>query len=639
MASWLSTLSPDYWSEIERVITGKPLEAKPGQIERSQRLFFLLKQVFGSSGKVSAVIRLYEASASPDQAQDGFELLRKISAEYALTTATEGQFFRNSVMSLKVDGKNKSVRDIVQSLEAEFFLYEKLINTITDSSIRNDLHLRPGEKHRLLLVNLDSDTRTYLQLHCPDEEYSTARTAALRYHDRTYMLRQDFSRVPHLSLSSVVQEDQSPGDPLSSLPTRPNSKAPAAKKDLSSVECWKCGRKGHYARDCRSTTPQRSNSQQNTPRNSQKGSPSKSSSNKGKGGNQKSKGGKGKKGLRAAEFSETEEVGNTETEQTVEAVSESEAWSEIGDGEEIRVSTFMMSSASSSSHTPQPFCHGRSSCVSCQLHGIPEVVNRSSSSCFADELKVLSSEKRFLQKPLQKRGFSRYGEPCVFLKRRVLPEKPYVSSVHLSSVQSCNSQLHSFCDAVIDIPEIRKIESGSKEECETCALHCPSVVQDDCETRALLCPSVIPGSPLQPSAESSSVGIHSSESCFEGILKSSGFEKILKSLGTFGKVAVSTKKIPLEDRSEHSFCSEKFSHCELQNSSIEVDKSELHFDSLQSSFDTSHCMSLHDSCDIDLHVDPSLHHGALCPPIDRAVSHSRSPRECEHQNNSIRVFK
>lgn len=45
MASWLSTLSPDYWSEIERVITGKPLEAKPGQIERSQRLFFLLKRL------------------------------------------------------------------------------------------------------------------------------------------------------------------------------------------------------------------------------------------------------------------------------------------------------------------------------------------------------------------------------------------------------------------------------------------------------------------------------------------------------------------------------------------------------------------------------------------------------------------
>ena len=80
LSSWLSTLSPDYFNEIDRVMSNKPLENRPGQVERSQRLFFLLKQVFGNSGKVSAVIRLCEAEAAPDRTQDGFELLQKLSA-------------------------------------------------------------------------------------------------------------------------------------------------------------------------------------------------------------------------------------------------------------------------------------------------------------------------------------------------------------------------------------------------------------------------------------------------------------------------------------------------------------------------------------------------------------------------------
>lgn len=371
----------------------------------------------------------------------------------------------------------------------------------------------------------------------------------------------------------------------------------ASKKDVSKVKCWGCNKLGHYQKDCPNSKP---NSNPGTPRSGKGSSNKGNKGNKGgKGNNQKSKGGKGKKGLRAAEMSEAEEVAETETEQTGDPVSESEAWSEIGDGEEIRLSTFLISTADNKSnnsrHTPQPFCHGRASNVSvCYNYGTPESVDRSLSSVFASELQALSREKRFLQKPLQKRGFSKVCEPCVFLKRRVLPEKPHSPPAHLSE-----RYLQSFCDTEIDIPKIRKIDTGSIEECETCAFQCPSVV---------------PGSPLLPS-ESSSVGIHSSESCFEGILKSLGLVKILKSLGTFEKVAVSTKKSPLEDCRKQSFCRENFSHSDIQSSSKEVFTSGLHVDSLQSlsgsskdnpEFLTSPLQSMHVS-DVDFTHESVCH--------------------------------
>lgn len=63
LVSWLSTLAPAYASEVAQVMADKPVADHGTQpvIERSQRLYYILKQAFGSSPKIMTVFRLFES--------------------------------------------------------------------------------------------------------------------------------------------------------------------------------------------------------------------------------------------------------------------------------------------------------------------------------------------------------------------------------------------------------------------------------------------------------------------------------------------------------------------------------------------------------------------------------------------------
>ena len=325
LVSWLSTLAPAYHGEVALVLADRPIPDATSLAvqERSQRLFFILKQAFAGSSKVMTIVRLFE-SQHGFGTSDGYGLLRQLKNEFAILTRTEGYYFRQLILNYRVSRASKlDAKEIVQALESEFYLYDRLLQTITDSTLRNELSLPDSEKFRLLLLNVDESTRAYLQLHAGDT-WSEARASTIKYFERTSLLGQDFSKVPQLSLSAFSAGPASTSEP----------------RDLSNVVCWKCNRKGHYAKDCKDGGSHPS-SRQNTPRKgSEKGSPnvkgkgklakgsasakgsstapsgsSSKGSSKGKGKSKKGGKGKGgKKGLRAAELGTEEGDGASEQE-------------------------------------------------------------------------------------------------------------------------------------------------------------------------------------------------------------------------------------------------------------------------------------------------------------------------------------
>ena len=363
LVSWLSTLAPMYATEVAHVMSGNPIADENTQpvVERSQRLYYILKQAFGSSSKIMTVFRLFESQHGYG-ACDGYALLRMLKEDFSIRTKAEGYYFRQLMVNYRVVKSHRTdAKEIVQNLEGELFLYDRLVQSIPDEAFRNELAFPESEKFRLLLLNVDDATRNYLQLHAGDTFFE-AKQAAIRYYERTVLMGQDFSKVPSLSLSAF---GSSSGQPKSGNQT--------SQKDMSQVVCWKCEKRGHYARDCKESgsrpsskppTP-RSNSNQTgkgkgsgssskggSTSHSAKG-PGKDSKGKGKSSKGNKKGKQGKKGYRAADFGEepqeTEEEPESLHPSEYEYGLESEAeenqsvWSEH-EGE-VRLSSFLESTS------------------------------------------------------------------------------------------------------------------------------------------------------------------------------------------------------------------------------------------------------------------------------------------------------
>lgn len=231
-------------------------QSAEGFQERKRGLYFLLKQSFASSPKIMNEFRLFEAEQNGFVNPDGFEVFARLKAEYSIKTRTEGLYFRYLMIGWKVP-KNQasSTKEIVVALES-LFLYERLLKTLPDTSLQAELALPDSEKFLLLLLNLEDEARSYLQLHA-GESFDGAKAAAIRCYERTVLLGQDFFKAPAMSSSFFANHfGQQSGD------DRP-------KRDLSHVLCWKCNRKGHYARDCDHSSQPGSNP--GTPRNGGKG--------------------------------------------------------------------------------------------------------------------------------------------------------------------------------------------------------------------------------------------------------------------------------------------------------------------------------------------------------------------------------
>lgn len=608
LASRLSTLNPDYFDEVQACMLGKPMPGRSGELEPSQRFYFILRPVFGGSHKCMAVIRLFDAQ---EGTHNGFLLLSRLAKEYSLCTMTEAIFFKSCIANFKL-GRQSSVRDSVQLLESEMYLYEKLVQTITDDVLRKEMFLQDGEKMRLLMLNLPKNVSTFLQLHGGDS-YSSQRDAAIRWHERTELISQDFSKMPSLSLSALHSSvDEQDGQGVASA--FPNSKPKAApKKDLSSIECWKCGRKGHYARDCRSSDKQ-SNFQNNTSRGSSKGSPSKSSSqktSKGKGSGKSSGKNSGKKGLRAAELSE--EAGEQQTENEEGESNhqpESEAWSEVGEEEELRLTSFVaVTPQEQQQHEqfeapPQLFLPWFDGDESFCLHG------SSDSRSLSIELQVARKQsKKFCRFIFNKKGHCLESDFCSnFADRcRSVSSKSFSSKrVGSSAVFRENSlQKVAVSSSRVNQSSQRRVEAFPKEILEVVkprnALKDSSISSKDRVdgfVRSRI-PALSGFAPALASSRRVQNLSGSFECCFQGFFKRVfGRRSFLKSDLRDEKGCISEPVVPIES----------FRDSFLQSDILLHDPT------------SSHCMSLHGIRDDKLHADPLfLHDGALCPTPGEAA--------------------
>lgn len=102
------------------------------------------------------VIRLHDAQSGT---ADGYSVPGKLSEEFSIKTRTEGYFFRQSVNQYRVPrSQGQTSRDIVQAVESELYLFDRLVDTVSDKALQTEMRLNDGEKLRILLLSVDDST-------------------------------------------------------------------------------------------------------------------------------------------------------------------------------------------------------------------------------------------------------------------------------------------------------------------------------------------------------------------------------------------------------------------------------------------------------------------------------------------------
>ena len=265
------------------------------------------------------LIRLYEAQNTTEP-NNGYELLRTLRMELALKTRSERMYFKSSVLDFKfLDSCD--LQDNLRRLDAEVFRYHQMVDTfVGDPSLVHDMRLQDSDLYQLLAQCLSGDAKLYVQLNAP-ETFDGAKRARQMFYQKTVLSSQDFfKKNVSLSLAEL-------GKP---------------KPDLSSITCWQCGKKGHYAKDCRVN-----------PKNYEKppdgkGSKGQKGKDKGKGkGEHKGGGEKGKGDKKGEKGSKGKSKGKFKSKRSAEWV-ESDAWSQHSEWNEAA------SNSASMPETPQP---------------------------------------------------------------------------------------------------------------------------------------------------------------------------------------------------------------------------------------------------------------------------------------------
>ena len=348
LTSWLSTMAPVYHSEVKEVLRQTTpcdwSKYSSDKKERAQRLYFVLRQSLASFPKAMSLFRIYDLSKTDT---NGYEVLRLLKEECGLATRAEALFFRECVLNFRVSSKLGSLRDCITRLEAELLHYNRILETAKDPTLFADLSIGEPDLYRWLLLNLTEEARRFVQLHA-GATFREAKAAAIQYYERVTLSEQQFRPGATKSLQEFhlnAMSHKGPGK---------------EKKDPKDVVCFKCNKKGHFARDCPENEGSAKGSWSSNPKGSkgQKGgkgtgkgkaqakSSSKPSTPRGKGKQ------KGKKGHRSAELSEVSETDHEE-DQGVEPDWSEEDWPEsqsVGDGEwseqgldesqELRLSVF-----------------------------------------------------------------------------------------------------------------------------------------------------------------------------------------------------------------------------------------------------------------------------------------------------------
>ena len=158
LTSWLSTLAPAFGPEIREIIQRRhelmDHELSDMQHGRSQRLFYILKQVLSNSVRCLGIIRVYEGGRLG--ACNGFELLRRLVLEFSIHTRAEALYFRQSLLNYR--SKQKNIRNLVNDLDSEVLTFQRLLQTSLDPSWCAELALQDSDMYRWLLLNLDNES-------------------------------------------------------------------------------------------------------------------------------------------------------------------------------------------------------------------------------------------------------------------------------------------------------------------------------------------------------------------------------------------------------------------------------------------------------------------------------------------------
>ena len=379
--SWLCLLDPAYsdeTAEVFRRTTPVPFASMNAeQVLRSQRLFHIIKQSQSASlnSRWDILVRLYEAqSMGAGEPNNGYELLRMLRMELGLKTRSECLYFKSSVLEFRFLD-NCDLQDNLRRLDAEVFRYHQMVDTfVGDPALIHDMRLQDSDLYQLLIQCLSGDAKLYVQLNAP-ETFAGAKQACQIFYQRTVLSSQDLKKSTSLSLAEL-------GKP---------------KPDMSSITCWKCGKKGHFAKDCRVKVKQQDGKGQGETKGpkgkgKEKGKEKGSRPDqKGKSGKKGDKNGKGKdkgkpKGKRSAEWLE------------------SDAWSEHSEWQESSVPTA----------SEQPSVSSKGAADANRLCGLVEVFVEAPQHCL-DRAHAEPEELEKLEKGLGKPKVSfadELGVPC-----------------------------------------------------------------------------------------------------------------------------------------------------------------------------------------------------------------------------------
>ena len=227
----------------------------------------------GTSSRCSAFIRCFESSVGSGTTC-GYSLLQRLKEEFSITTRGEGFHFRSQLLAYRVRG-NVNLKNFIFSLDSEFPSYEEALSTCNDLNLVHELRVAAPDKYRWLILNLEKFPYClhYVSLHCAETSES-ARQGCLDFYQRTVLNSQDCKTVnPTLSPFGQQQDHGNSSD---------NKSGSGDKIDLV---FFKCGKKGHFARHCRSASPANSNGSTSSGQHKSGDNPSKGSNKtEGKGG-------------------------------------------------------------------------------------------------------------------------------------------------------------------------------------------------------------------------------------------------------------------------------------------------------------------------------------------------------------------